>query len=71
MSELINTVLALGLNKKLGIPNLLLFMLGGSIPSSLEHGMTMFVSMIMVAKMVPPGIESTMYSLSLMIIGLN
>lgn len=71
ISEAINTILALGLNLKVGIPNFLLYLLGGSIPYSLEHGMTLFVSMVIVAKMVPPGIESTMYSLSLMIVGLN
>ena len=66
-----NATLALGWNKAVGIPDLALYLLGGSIAATLEKGFSFFPSFVLVSKMIPPGIESTMMSLSTSIIILN
>ena len=63
--------LALRLNKNLGIPDVLLYFLGGGIAAVFERGFFFFPAMIIVSKAIPPGIESTMYSLSLTMLSLN
>ena len=67
----INLALATRCNKDLGIPDVVLYFLGGSIAEVLERGFTFFPSIIIVNKCTPPGIESTMYSLSLTVILMN
>ena len=69
--ESVNLLLASRYNQKLGLPDLLLFFLGGAIAGVIQRGFTFFPSIIMVSKMIPPGVESTMYSLSITIIALN
>jgi len=61
-AETINACLTLGLNKYVGIPNIILYFLGGSFALSFDKGGMFFVSCIIFSKMTPPGIESTMYS---------
>jgi len=71
IAESINIILTLGYNKSVGIPNFVLYVIGGSFAFVFEHGFTMFVSLIIVSKLTPPGIESTMYSLAVTIIVMN
>ena len=71
IGESINLFLASRHNLDLGIPDLVLFFLGGAIAGVIQRGFTFFPSIIMVSKMIPPGVESTMYSLSITIIALN
>ena len=71
MAESVNLLLATRYNLELGIPDLALFYLGGAVASVLERGFTFFPSLVMIGKMIPPGIEGTMYSLSVTILILN
>lgn len=61
-AESINACLTLGLNKYVGIPNIVLYFLGGSFANSFDMGGIFFLSCVMFSRMTPPGIESTMYS---------
>ena len=71
MAESINCGLVLQWNKQFGIPNVVLYILGGSVASILERGFSTFPSFIIVSKVVPTGVESSMMSLSITIIYLN
>ena len=71
IAETVNLALALQWNAALGIPNLVLYFLGGAIAGVFERGFFYFPAMIIISKSIPPGIESTMYSLSLTILSLN
>lgn len=71
VAETINAFLTLGYHKSLGIPTVLLYALGGSVAQNFEIGFTFFISLVIVSKLTPPGIESTMYSLSVTFIVLN
>ena len=64
-------MLHLGYHEKLGIPTIVLYTLGGGVAQNFEIGFTFFISLVIVSKLVPPGIESTMYSLSVTFIVLN
>ena len=71
IAETINLSLAMRWNSMLGIPNIALYFLGGGIAAVFERGFFFFPAMIIVSKSIPPGIESTMYSLSVTILSLN
>lgn len=71
VAESINACLTMGYNKAIGMPNIVLYVLGGSVAQNFEIGFTFFISLIIVSKLTPPGIESTMYSLSVTFIVLN
>lgn len=71
VAESINLFLHLGYHEKLGIPTIVLYTLGGGVAQNFEIGFTFFISLVIVSKLVPPGIESTMYSLSVTFIVLN
>ncbi len=49
----------------------MLYFLGGKIAQKLEDGFGSFPLFIIVSKMIPPGIDSTMFSLSMSIIILS
>ena len=71
IAETVNLALAMQWNKAVGIPNIFLYFLGGAIAGVFERGFFYFPAMIIISKSIPPGIESTMYSLSLTILSLN
>lgn len=71
MAESINLFLHLGYHETLGIPTMVLYTLGGGVAQNFEIGFTFFICLVIVSKLVPPGIESTMYSLSVTFIVLN
>lgn len=71
VAESINAFLHLGYHEKLGIPTIVLYTLGGGVAQNFEIGFTFFISLVIVSKLVPPGIESTMYSLSVTFIVMN
>ena len=71
VAESLNLLQATRYNLRLGIPDIILFMLGGQIAGVFEGGFTAFPSIVIVSKMIPPGIESTMYSLSITMVILN
>ena len=71
VAETINLTLAMRWNTIVGIPDLALYFLGGGIASVFERGFFFFPAFIIVSKAIPPGIESTMYSLSITILSLN
>lgn len=59
-----NLLLSSRLNLTIGIPDIVLFMLGGSIAERLEKGFFFFPSMIIYSKIFPVGIEATLWSLT-------
>ena len=71
LAESLNCVLVLRWNQEIGIPNIVLYLLGGSVASILERGFSFFPSFILISKMVPVGVESSMMSLSVTIILMN
>lgn len=71
VAESINVILTLQYNKAVGIPNIVLYVLGGSIAQNFEIGFSFFISLIIISKLTPPGVESTMYSLCVTFIILN
>ena len=71
VAETINLTLAMRWNTIVGIPDVCLYFLGGGIAAVFERGFFFFPAMIIVSKSIPPGIESTMYSLSITILSLN
>lgn len=70
-AESINFLLATRYNLQLGIPDLVLYFMGGAIAEVFERGFSFFPSMIIISKMIPPGIESTMYSLAVTALAMN
>lgn len=58
-------------NQALGIPNEVIYILAGSLATTIEHGFSFFPSFIIVQKFVPTGVESSMWSLSDSLIILN
>lgn len=63
--------MALRLNEKLFIPDMLLYLVTGSLMSVVEQVMTIIPSFIIMAKTVPPGVEASMISLTMTIINLS
>jgi len=62
VSELINLLLASRYNLKLGIPDIVLYLIGGSIATRVEMGLMMFPFVLILSKIFPVGIEATMWS---------
>ena len=65
------TCVALRLNLKLGIPDLAAYMILGPIIGSIEKALTHMPSFIIMAKIIPPGVEATFMSLATTILSLN
>ena len=55
----------------LGLPDLPVFFFSGAFAQSLERGFVLMPSYVIVAKLIPKGIESTMMAVSATIISLN
>ena len=77
-SQIINVVqavlmllLALRVNSSLGLSDLLLYLLTGSFAEAVERMMTIIPSFIIMAKIIPPGVEGSMVALTATIINLN
>jgi hypothetical protein len=64
-------MLALRVNIYLGIPDVLVFLIAGPIAQTLERGLTILPSQIIMSKLIPPGVEASMMSFSATIISLN
>lgn len=58
-------------NLKLGIPDILLFYLSGNIAMIFDKGLFFFATSLLLAKLIPVGIEATMLSLSMTIFVMN
>ena len=67
-SECTNLFLATRYNQKLGIPDIVLYYIGGSIAQRLEMGLMIYPFMLILSKIFPVGIESTMYSFSMSVL---
>ena len=63
--------LALRLNTYAGIPDLLVFLIAGPAAATIERGLTMLPSQILLAKVILPGVEASMISFSATIISMN
>ena len=64
-------ILALRWNEQLGIPDLFIFLVFGALPDVIEKLLVMLPNFIIMAKIIPPGIEGTMMSLTDTIINLG
>lgn len=60
LAEVANTVLVQGWNLLIGIPNIVLYLLGGSLAGIFDGGFHNFASYMIFGKMTPQGIDSTM-----------
>lgn len=52
--------LAFGWTQSLGLPNFLVYFMTGAMVDPLNHGLLMIPSMVLLMKVIPKGIESTM-----------
>merc|ERR1712100_961650 len=64
-------LLASGCTQAIGLPNFPVYFFTGAFVGPLERGLTMLPSTILLTKMIPKGVESTLVALSGTIIGLN
>ena len=64
-------LLALRLNSSIGLPDLFVYLLTGSFAEAVERMMTIIPSFIIMAKIIPPGVEGSMVALTATIINLN
>ena len=64
-------MLALRLFKYLGVPEVLVFWATGSLMEAIERMMALVPSFIIMGKIIPPGVEGTMISLTATIININ
>jgi len=71
VAESFNGALAMEWNKAVGIPNLIMYFIGYSIAPIFEKGFSFFPSFIIIGKIIPPGIEATLFSVCVTVIILN
>jgi len=71
VSELINLLLASRYNLKMGIPDVVLYLIGGSIATRVEMGLMMFPFVLILSKIFPVGIEATMWSFCFSVMTIN
>lgn len=64
-------LLALRITAKLGIPDLVMVLLFGYFAEVVERLMDIYPSIIIMGKIIPPGIEGCMISMTFTIINLN
>jgi hypothetical protein len=64
-------ILALRINSSLGLPDLLVYLVGGAFAEAIERMMTIIPSFIIMAKIIPPGVEGSMTAVTATIINLN
>ena len=63
VADSINLFAATRYNLYLGIPDPILYLIGGKIAQMFEMGFTFFISLLIFSKIIPPGTESTLQSL--------
>ena len=61
MSDGLSSILALGWNQLIYIPNVVLYVISGSIAQTLEGGFSTMTCYILFTKLVPVGIEATIF----------
>jgi Na+/melibiose symporter-like transporter len=71
IQSLLTVAMAMLLHQKLGIPNLLMYLIAAPLADFLESVMIFLPSTILIAKMLEPGIEGTMMAISGTIFSLN
>ena len=64
-------MLALRVFKYFGVPEVLIFWATGSLMEAIERMMSLVPSFIIMGKIIPPGVEGTMISLTATIININ
>lgn len=64
-------VLALRWNIQYGVSDLFMFLTFGALPEVIERLLVMLPNFIIMAKIIPPGLEGTMMSLTATVINLN
>ena len=64
-------ILALRLNLDVGVSDLFMFLVFGALPEVIERLLVMLPAFIIMAKIIPPGLEGTMMSLTATMINLS
>lgn len=65
IADSLNLFTATRYNLYFGIPDPLLYLLGGELARIFELGVTFFIGYLIYLKVIPPGIETTLSSLSM------
>ena len=58
-------------SKELGLPDAAMYFFTGAFVAPLERGLTMFPSFVIMGKLIPKGVESTMFALSNTVVAIN
>lgn len=66
-ADTLNFLAATRYNLDLGIPDPLLYFFGGQVARFLEFGLSFFASVLIFSALIPPGIESTLQSMTMTI----
>lgn len=71
VANFVKFALAIGWTQQLGLPNFPVYFVSGALASSFEHSLMLMPAHIIVSKLIPGGVESTMMAVSHTIINLN
>lgn len=71
MAEAMGICMALQINKKIGIPNVVLYLLSGKVAQIFMMGFHAMPSYMIYSKLVPKGVESTMTGITFTFVSLN
>ena len=71
VANTLKCILVTRLNVKFGIPDVPLYIFSGQLADTLERSLTIMPSYIIMAKIIPKGIEGTLMAFSTTIVALN